>query len=478
MKDQALLFPDLASRQVVADFTGGRLSSDGGTLLLRMIDRGLGVSRMLAGCFTDTRDQNYVDHAVEELVAQRLHALALGYEDLNDHNSLRLDPLLAVSVGKEDPLGLDRVRPQHQGVALAGASTLNRMELSNARSGGAHKLKHDPEAVRDCVLKLGVRCLDRSAKELVLDLDAMGHLVHGTQEGRHFITYYDGYVYLPLYILVGDVVLWADLRRADEGAATGALPAVQRVVAAIRRRIPGVRILLRGDGGFCRDELMAWCEAQSEVHFVLGLPQNPVLVRALDKGFVDAQMRWCLSGVATREYVKFQHETVTGTWTRPRTVIGKAELTPEGRNPRFIVTNLPADRFPEDAAPDRFAPANLYEEIYCARGNCENILKQQVLDLHADRMSSHYFAANQLRLWFATLAYLILQRMRAVGLVGTGLEKATAGTIRNRLLKIAAIVKVSVRRVYIQLCTACPAQAIYRLCHQRLFETDWSLCRT
>lgn len=467
-KDQPLLFQDLGPRKVVADFSGGTLSSDGGVLFLRQIDRGLGVSRSLAACFQDFRDARFVDHGLEQLIAQRLYGLALGYEDLNDHQSLRLDPLLAVACEKRDPLGQDRVLPQHRGVALAAPSTLNRLELSNNRNTRAHKLPHDPKKMEACLLTMAVRCLPRNARELIVDLDAMGHLLHGQQEGRHFQAYYGDYCYLPLYIMVGDVLLWAELRSAQNCAAHGVVRALQQVVAAIRARCPRVRIIVRGDSGFCSEEILAWCEAQAEIYYCIGLAKNPLLVEKLAPALAQARARQCLiGGGSTRTFAEFDYRTVRS-WSRTRRVIGKAEVTPQGDNPRFVVTNLPATGFAQKDEPERFTPASLYETLYCARGEAENVLKQQVLDLQADRMSTHHMASNQLRLWWSAFGYLLLERLRTLGCRETDLARATAGTIRLRLLKVAAQVKVSVRRVYIQLCSAYPLQALFRACQQRL----------
>jgi hypothetical protein len=409
---QPMLFDPLASRQVVVDFSGGHLSSDGGALLLSQIDRGLGVSRLLAQCFSDYRDQRWVDHSVQELVAQRLQALALGYEDLNDHNHLRQDPLLAVAVGKADPFGKDRLLPQHQDCALAASSTLNRLELSNSKNSRGHKLPHDPQKVQDCVLQLGVRSLPKQAREIILDLDAMGHIVHGLQEGRHFSAYYDEYCYLPLYIVAGSVVLWAQLRPGDVDPLSGVVEAVETVVRAIRKRCGRARIIVRGDSGFCRDELMSWCESQSEVYYCLGLGRNSVLLKMLQPSLTDARMRWCLAGAqSTRVFQELRYRTQK-TWSCERRVVGKAEVSAQGDNPRFVVTSLPEGSFLEDEDQQRFATARLYEELYCGRGDMENVLKQQVLDLKADRMSTHHLISNQLRLWFSTLAYLLVERLR------------------------------------------------------------------
>ncbi len=474
-KNQPLLFQDLGSRKVVVDFSGGTLSSDGGVLLLRQVDRGLGLSRSLAGCFYDLRDKTFVVHELEQLLAQRLYGLALGYEDINDHQTLRLDPLLAVACEKVDPLGLDRLISEHRGVALAAPSTLNRLELSNNKNTRGHKLPHDPEKIEACLLKMAVRSLPKQMKEVVLDVDAMGHLLHGLQEGRYFNAYYGDYCYLPLYIMAGDILLWAQLRTADHGPTYGVVRALEQIVQAIRKRCPQVRVIVRADSAFCTEEVLSWCEGQTEVYYCIGLAKNPVIIEKLGPALAQARARHCLVGSAsTRSFLEFRYQTRS--WTRSRRVIGKAEVTPEGDNPRFVVTSLPAEGFEEEEAPDRFLPANLYEVVYCARGECENVLKQQVLDLHADRMSTQHMASNQLRLWLSAFAYLLLERVRALGCQGTDLARATAGTIRLKLFKVAAQVKVSVRRVYVQLSTAYPLQALFRLCQGRLSRLAESSC--
>ncbi len=469
---ESLLFQDLGPRKVVADFSGGHLSSDGGVLLVRQIDQGLGVSRALAECFHDQRDQRYVDHALEELIAQRLHALALGYEDINDHATLRLDPLLAVAAGKTDPFGLDRL--QDKGHALAAPSTLNRLELSNSKSTRYHKLSHDPIQVRDTLLKMAIRGLPKHRREIILDLDLMGHLVHGLQEGRHFSAYYDGYCYQPLYVVCGSVVLWAQLRIGDTDPKEDVIAALREIIPALRQRCPQARIIVRGDSGFCRDELMNFCEGQEQVYYVLGLAKNPVLVERVQRQLDAAAAKRCLCGLSSaREFTEFEYQTHTS-WSRLRRVVAKAEAMAQGPNPRFVVTSLPVSGFKEEKPTDRLAPQRLYEEVYCERGNMENVLKQQVLDLQADRLSTHYLASNQLRLWMATLAYLLLERLRTLTLGGTELAHATAGTIRLKLLKVAAAVTVSVRRVYVQLCSAFPLQAVFRTCQERLMNLSLS----
>ncbi len=469
--EQPLLFQDLGKRKVVGDFSGGTLSSDGGALLLRQVDTNLGLTYALAQCFDDGRDQRFVDHAVQEMLAQRIYGQALGYEDINDHEQLRRDPLLATACNKKDPLGEDRLNPTDRGVALAAPSTLNRLELSNNRQSRCHKLPHDPAKMEACLLRMGVRCLPKHISEVVLDLDAMGHLIHGAQEGRHFNAYYGNYCYLPLYVFAGTIPLWAQLRTSNRGAAAGVVAGLEKIVAAIRQRCKRARIIVRGDSGFCQEEVMAWCEQQQPVvYYCVGLGKNSVLIDKLEPALADARARRCLSGASEgRAFGDFAYQTVRS-WSRSRRVVGKAEVMAAGDNPRFVVTNLPAEGFPEDADRARFSAARLYEELYCARGEMENLLKQQVLDLEADRMSSHYLSSNQLRLWFATFAYLLMERTRALGLWGTELARATVGSVRLKLLKVAARVRVSVRRVHVQLSSAYPLQELFRLCHRRLMQ--------
>lgn len=436
----------MGTRRLEVDFRGGVLSSDGGVLLLRQVDRGLGVTRSLAECFLDRRDQRFVSHSVEELIRQRVYALALGYEDLNDHEYLRRDPLLATAC--------DKMEVQQHG---ASAATLNRLELSNNRHGRGHKLQHDGAKIADCLLQFAVRCLPKYSRQIVLDLDSMGHLVHGLQEGRHFNAYYGDYCYRPLYIVAGDVVLWAQLRTSDRGEEFGVVAALQQVVATVRRRCRGARILVRGDSGFCRHDLLAWCE-DNAVHFCIGVARNAVLVRQLEPTLALARAELGNTERA-RRFTEFAYQAKT--WRQPRRVIGKAEVMAKGDNPRFVVTSLPAKELSAQA---------LYEQLYCARGEMENVLKQQVLDLGADRLSSHHLASNQLRLWLAAFAYLLLERLRAVGCRGTQLARATVGTIRLRLLKVAAEVTVSVRRVLVRYTAAYPLQALFRHCQRRLLE--------
>lgn len=473
---EPLLFQDLGARKVVADFSGGRLSSDGGALLLRQVDAGLGLSRRLARCFVDRRRQDLIEHQVSELLAQRLYGLALGYEDLNDHAELRRDPLLAAAAGKSDVLGVERRCAEHRGFALASASTLNRLELSAQFFDYYRKVHPDAPAVGATLLKMGVRCLPKDAEVLVLDFDASDDPLHGRQEGRFFHGYYDAYCYLPLFCFCGDVVLWAQLRTADRDASDGTIEALDQIVAAIRARLPKVKIIVRADSGFAREAIMGWCEAQAEVYYCIGLARNGRLEALLAPALAEARAQHCLCGGASvRRFAELTYRTLDS-WSRERRVIGKAEVGSQGDNPRFIVTNLGLEGLGAGAGRVGLAGAGrgLYEEFYCERGQAENRIKQMSLDLQSDRTSTHWLSSNQMRLWLSAFAYLLLERLRAWGLAGSALERATLGSVRLRLLKVAAQVTVSVRRVYVQLCSAFPLQTLFARCQQRLAAVESS----
>jgi Transposase DDE domain group 1 len=469
---EKLQFSELADRRVECDFSGGTLSSDGGLILLRDLDNKLNLSHRLADCFIDMRNQRFVEHSIHELVAQRLLGLCAGYEDLNDHNYLRLDPLIAVAVGKTDPTGNDRIG-QDKGKALAAASTLNRLELGN-QQGSPHyrKIKPQPAMMESLLIKMGVETLSPDTAEVVLDFDATDDIIHGLQEGRFFNAYYDNYCYLPLYCFVGDVPLWAQLRSSDMDASKGTVEALQKIVPVIRKRCPNARIIVRADSGFCREEIMAWCEA-NDVFYCFGLAKNARLLNNLDSVMFRARLKACLTGGYAREFGEFLYQT-RSSWSRERRVIGKAEIRPKGENPRFIVTNLPMNGFnPEQV--DRFTAAACYEELYCARGDMENRIKEQQLDLFADRTSTHFLESNQLRLHLSTFAYFLMERLRALALNGTQMAQATAGTIRLRIIKIAANVSISVRRIYIRFASAFPLKEIFSLAHKRIMNLASSI---
>ncbi len=478
---QTFGFQALGSRRVEADFSGGHLSSDGGVLLLREADRHLGLCDKLARCFSDTRDERFVEHSLPVMIRQRVLGLALGYEDLNDHEQLRTDPLLAAACENPDLLGETRRHEQDRGKALAGKSTLNRLELGSVvkSTGKYRKIKANPDAIRDLLLEEGVKAIPRKSRVIVLDFDATDDPIHGNQEGRFFHGYYRNYCYLPLYCFCGDIPLWAELRTSDRDGSQGTLEALQRIIPAIRKRLGNeVKIIIRGDSGFCRDELMTWIEKQPGVHYVLGLARNKRLETLLKPTFQTLRASHQAAGEearregreaphAARAFGEFQYQTQK-TWSRARRVIGKAEILGEKQNPRFIVTDLAGDEEWVADLPCLTDGAALYEKFYCGRGDMENRIKEQQLDLFADRTSTAPMASNQLRLWFSTLAYLLVSRLRGIALQGTVLAKATAGTIRLRLFKVAAMVVVSVRRVHVRMASAYPLQNIFRQASERL----------
>jgi hypothetical protein len=423
---------------VEAAFDAGLVTSDAGALLLRATDRAIGLIDRFAACFHDERRQDLIEHEVATLVGQRVFAIALGYEDLNDHDELRHDPLMAVLAGK-----LAARRQDCEPVA--GKSTLNRLELSKLAPTRYHKISHNPAAIRNAFVDLFLEAHARAPEQIILDLDATDDPLHGEQEGRFFHGYYDCYCYLPLYVFCGDHLLLARLRSADVDAAAGAVEDVARLIARIRARWPRTGILLRADSGFAREDLMAWCEANG-VDFVFGLARNERLVAEIVAELDRAAAASCRTGRPQRRFKSFMW-TTRRTWSRERRVVAKAECTQGEANPRFVVTSLTRRQC---------KARHLYEKVYCARGEMENRIKECQLDLYADRTSATTMRANQLRLWFHSMAYVLLCALRRIGLHGTDFERATCGTIRLKFLKIGALVRISVRRIKIAMASACP----------------------
>jgi hypothetical protein len=444
-------FARVETRKVVASFDGGAVTTDAGALLLGAADRAVGLVERFAACFSDQRDPNLVEHEVRTLVAQRVFGLALGYEDLNDHDQLRHDPMMAILVGK--------LVARRSGCApAAGKSTLNRLELSRPHPTRYHKISHDPALIEKSFVDLFIEAHGRRApKQIILDLDATDDPLHGHQEGRFFHGYYDAYCYLPLYIFCGRHLLAAKLRPSNIDAAAGSVEEVERIVSQIRRRWPRVRVLLRADSGFCREALMAWCE-DNRVDFVLGLARNDRLVAEIGAQMQDAEGEARRTGRPARRFKDFMWTTLNS-WSRRRRVVAKAEWTHGGSNPRFIVTSL---------SPKEHAARSLYETVYCARGEMENRIKECQGDLFADRTSTATLRANQLRLWFASMAYVLLCALRRIGLAHTEFAEATCGTLRLKLLKIGAQVTLSVRRIKIAMASAYPWRNEWALAHARL----------
>jgi len=442
-------FHPLKQREIRAQFDGGAITSDGGGLLLREVEKRTGILHQFAACFTDHRDAERIEHTVEELVAQRVYGLALGYEDLNDHEELRKDPLLAVLVEKSDP----------SQEVLAGKSTLNRLELTGAAVGGDERYKKialDHGAVDRMLVDVFLQAHREAPKEIILDLDATDDPLHGNQEGRFFHGYYGHYCYLPLYVFCGEFLLGARLRPSNIDASKGSVEELQRIVPQIRSAWPEVRIVVRGDAGFCREELMAWCEAE-RVDYLLGLAKNERLKAEILNEMEEAQAQYRQTGQAARLFKEFVYQT-RESWSRARRVVAKAEHLEKGENPRFVVTSLSREAWPAQA---------LYEQRYCARGDMENRIKEQLM-LFSDRTSTHYLRSNQLRLYFSSIAYLLLQMLRRLGLEGTELAQAQCTTIRLKLLKIGALIRITVRKVWISLAGGYPYVELFRQIHAQL----------
>ena len=464
-------FQGLGKRKVTADFSGGYLSSDGGGLILREAELKMGLIERLERCFNDYRHPAFIEHQLEELLRQRIMGLALGYEDLNDHDRLRLDPVHAVLAGKVDVTGEKRVHAEDRGRALAAHWTLNRMELGADHLDGRYKkIEACPEQIEALLIEEGVKAIPRRSREIVLDFDATDDPLHGQQEGAYFHGYYRAYCYLPLYCFCGSIPLWAQLRDCKRDGSEGTVEALKKIVPVIRARFGRkVRIIVRADSGFAREEIMAWCE-RNKLHYCLGLARNNRLAEHLAKPFSDLHEAIEANQVQVpcRRFVEFTYRTLKS-WSRKRRVVGKAEVLAKGDNPRYVVTNLPKKGFPADRA-GRFEAAGLYEKFYCQRGDMENRVKEEQMDLFADRTSTHWMASNQLRLWFSAFAHLILSVLRAEVLQGTQLARATVGQIRLQLFKIGARIKVSCRRVHFELVSAYPWQGLFAKAHRQIVE--------
>jgi hypothetical protein len=443
-KQAAFSFTAHFSRRVEAEFTAGHAPGDGGALLLREVESKIGLFGRLSACFRDGRDPDLVEHQVSEMLAQRIYGLALGYEDLNDHEQLRLDPFLGLLSGKR------KLEEQ-----LAGKSTLNRLELTG-RSKRYHKISYSADAIDRLLVDLFIESHAKPPVEIVLDLDATDIPLYGHQPERFFHGYYDSYCYLPLYIFAADQLLCARLRPANQDAASGSLEEVSRIVAQLRQRWPEVKILLRADSGFCREELMSWCEANT-VDYVFGLQRNTRLRKIIGKQMHQARMLHQSTGQPARLFAEFDYQTLKS-WSVSRRVVAKAEHLDKGENPRFIVTSLAAEQW---------AAQKLYEKLYCARGEMENRIKEQMC-LFADRLSTDQMKSNQLRLYFSAAAYTLVEALRRLTLKGTVWAQAQVDTIRLKLFKIGAIIRLSARRIVLQMNSAYPWKDIYAQAFQVL----------
>jgi len=430
-------------REIVARFDGGMISSDGGAFLLRQTDRRLNLLPRLAECFLDGRNQDLIEHTVQEMLSQRIYGLALGYEDINDHEQLRKDPGFGILAGRDE-----RDEP------LAGKSTLNRMELGAGTKDRYKKITFWKEAVDEVLVKVFLESHQSAPAEIVLDVDTTDLPLHGKQEGRFFHGYYDNYCYLPLYVFCGEHVLCARLREANHDASFGCLAEIRRIVTQIRAAWPEVKIVLRGDSGFCRNELMSWCESHG-VDFVFGLARNQRLRRIIGQQMHEATLQWSQTGQPARVFTAFDYSTKKtrkGGWDRERRVAAKAEHIDGKENPRFVVTSLRSEPWTAQV---------LYEELYCARGDMENRIKEQ-FSLFADRVSAETMRANQMRLYLSAVAYILVSGLRRLGLQGTALAQAQVSTIRTKLLKIGAQIRVTVRKVWVSMASAYPWQGLYQ----------------
>jgi len=400
------------------------------------------------------RDPERIEHSVKELVCQRAYGLTLGYEDLNDHDELRADPLLALLAGKTDVKGEERHKEQDRGKALAGKSTLNRLERTpleaTPHEARYKKIVLDTKAVDQLLIDLFLQAHERAPERIVLDLDATDDRIHGNQEGSHYHGYYGDYCYLPLYIFSGEFLLCARLRESNIDGSAGSVEELERIVTHLRRVWPDVPIMVRGDSGFCRDEIMKWCEEHG-VQYVLGLAKNERLKAEIAHESAQAAALYEESKKPARVFKDFRYRTLDS-WSRERRVVGKAEHLEKGPNPRFIVTTITAEEMDAKA---------LYEVLYCARGEMENRIKEQQLDLFADRTSTEKMRSNQIRLYFSSIAYWVLQSLRRLGLPGTALEKAQCGTIREKLLKIGAQIQATVRKIWVSLAEGYPYRNLF-----------------
>jgi hypothetical protein len=436
-------FQACGSREIVARFDGGTISSDGGALLLRQTDQKLNLLPRLAHCFLDGRDQDRVQHSVQEMVSQRVYGLALGYEDLNDHEQLRTDPLFGVLAGREE---LEK--------PLAGKSTLNRLELGDGTEDRYKKITFWKQGIDELMVNVFIESQEQAPEEIILDVDTTDLPLHGQQEGRFFHGYYDSYCYLPLFIFCGEQVICARLREANQDAYAGSLREIQRIITQLRAAWPEVKIILRGDSGFCRNELMSWCEA-NRVKYVFGLGRNQRLLRIIGREMREATEQWNTTGKPARVFAEFSYaakKTKKGGWDRERRVVAKAEHIDGKENPRFVVTSL---------TKEEWAAQPLYEDLYCARGDMENRIKEQ-FSLFADRVSAETIRANQMRLYLSAMAYVLVSGLRRLGLKGTELAQAQVSTIRTKLLKIGAQVRVTVRKVWVSMASSYPWQDLYQ----------------
>ncbi len=424
-------FPPLKHRRVQADFSGGEISSDAGVLLLREADRRLGLTEAIDRVLADPRDPDRIRHAQLSLLRQRIYGICQGYEDLNDHDALRSDPAIQTAVERE--------------AALGSSATLCRLENRVGRQAAV--------AIHEVLVDQFIASFEKPPEELILDFDATDDPLHGSQEGRFFHGYYGNYCFLPLYVFCGDQLLVAYLRRSNIDAAKHAWAILALLVRRLRQAWPGVRIIFRGDSGFCRWRMLAWCE-RHDVGYAVGIARNACLVDEIAVHLEYAARLHERVGEKIRWFTECRY--AAGTWDHSRRVIAKIEHMAKGSNPRFVVTNLAGE------------PEALYEQLYCARGEMENRIKEQQLGLFADRTSCHGWWANQFRLLLSSLGYVLMDAIRRLALSGTELARAQVGTIRLKLLKIGAVILRNTRRIRFLLPSAYPYRELFRIAAARL----------
>ena len=474
-------FEQAKSPPVVVNFNGGQVTSDAGLSLIAELDRKLQITLRLAKCFQDYRSSNRIDHSIENLIAQRIYGLVMGYEDLNDHEELRHDPMFAIALQK-------RIGIENEPVILAGKSTLNRLEhcpedVDQGADSRYHKIGHSSSEIESLFVNIFLESYSKEPRQIILDLDVTDDLVHGNQEQVFFNTYYGGYCYAPLYIFCGKHLLAAKLRPSNVDPAGGALSELQRVIKQIRQKWKNVEILVRGDSAYARDDIMTWCESQTGVDYVFGLAQNSRLIQMTtttqDRASLEFQQKLStvvsfletvfnpdeqLPGLASNLinssiwYKSLDYQT-RESWSRSRRVVCKVEYGTKCANIRFVVTSLTTKKVP---------PAQLYTQKYCQRGEMENRFKEQQLELFSDRTSTHSFAGNQLRLWFSSIAYVLMNALRQKCLAKTELQNAQVGTIRTKLLKLGALITVNTRRILIAITRSSPYKHIFAAAYRRL----------
>ena len=429
-------FTPLARRQVLAEFDAGAISSDGGVLLLREVDRRINLLDRVDQLIPDPREELHIEHDQRTLLAQRVLAIACGWEDLNDHATLRNDLVLQLATDRRARVGAGDVDPDRP---LATAPTLCRLENRIDRQACM--------AINKLLVELFIESHKTPPAEIILDFDATDDPVHGKQEGRFFHGYYDEYCFLPLYVFAGEQLLCAYLRPANIDGAKHAWAILALITRCLRRAWPGVKIIFRGDSGFCRWKMLRWCDRHG-VDYVVGLAKNPVLTKLSETLMTSAENAFKETGQKQRLFGEFTYAAAT--WDKQRRVIARIEHTEKGENPRFITTTLTGEG------------RQIYEQTYCARGEVENRIKEQQLGLFADRTSCHDFAANQFRLLLSSLAYVLIETLRRTCLATTELAQAQVSTIRLKLLKIGALVQRSVRRIVIHLSESFPMREVFQ----------------